>query len=70
LLAKGSECRAYGFWFGEVECEVEGFVRAVFGFEGAGCECYAVAFGLEDFGGAEADVLTGADDEGDWFGHC
>jgi len=48
---------------------VEGLARAVFGFEGAGCEGYAVAFGPEDFGCAGADVLACSDDEGDWFGH-
>jgi hypothetical protein len=69
LLSKGSERRAHGFWFGEVQSEVESFGCAVLGFEGASCEGDAVAFGLEDCGGAEADVLAGADDEGDWFGH-
>jgi hypothetical protein len=39
------------------------------GFERAGCEGDAVAFGLEDCGGAEADVFACSDDEGDWFGH-
>ena len=48
---------------------MESFGRAVMGFERAGCEGDAVAFGLEDCGGAEADVLAGTDDEGDWFGH-
>ena len=48
---------------------MESFGCAVLGFEGASCEGDAVAFGLEDCGGAEADVLAGADDEGDWFGH-
>jgi hypothetical protein len=49
---------------------MEVLARAVFGLEGTGCEGYAVAFGSEDLGGAEANVFAGADDEGDWFGHC
>lgn len=48
---------------------MEGLARAVFGFEGASCQGYAVAFRLEDFGCAGADVLACSDDEGDWFDH-
>ena len=48
---------------------MESFGCAVLGFKRAGCEGDAVASGLEDCAGAEADVFACSDDEGDWFGH-